>query len=82
MKGIDDTWAADLVDMQSSSKYNDSYKYLLCVIDVFSKYGWIVPLKDKTGKSVAAAFEKIFKSGRKPEKLWVDKGLIKQGVLQ
>ena len=44
------------------------------VLDVFSKYGWIVPLKDKKGKSVAAAFKKIFSEGRKPEKLWVDKG--------
>ena len=44
------------------------------MIDIFSKYGWIVPINDKSGKSVAAAFEKIFKAGRKPLKLWVDKG--------
>jgi hypothetical protein len=72
--GIDEIWGADLVDMQAFSKDNDGIKYLLCVIDIFSKYGWIVPLYDKTGKSVAAAFEKIFKCDRKPLKLWVDKG--------
>ena len=72
--GIDEIWGADLVDMQAFAKYNDANKFLLCVIDIFSKYGWIIKLKDKTGKSVAAAFEQIFKSGRKPLKLWVDKG--------
>ena len=44
------------------------------VIDVFSKYGWIVPLKDKKGESVAEAFKTIFKEGRKPQYLWTDKG--------
>ena len=48
-------------------------KYLLAVIDVFSKYCWLIPLKDKMGKSVTSAFETIFKE-RKPEKMWVDKG--------
>lgn len=46
---------------------------MLTVIDVFSKYGWIVPLKSKTGVEVAEAFNKIFKK-RQPQKLWVDKG--------
>ena len=63
----------DLVDMQAFSKFNRSVKYLLAVIDVFSKYGWLIPLKDKTGKSVASALKTIFE-GRKPEKMWVDKG--------
>ena len=44
------------------------------VIDVFSKYGWIVPLKDKKGESIAEAFKTIFKEGRKPQYLWTDKG--------
>ena len=44
------------------------------VIDVFSKYGWIVPLKDKKGESVTIAFKSIFKEGRRPQYLWVDKG--------
>ena len=73
VNGIDKIWAADLVDMQVFSKFNRGVKYLLAVIDVFSKYGWLIPLKDKTGKSVASALETIFKE-RKPEKMWVDKG--------
>ena len=44
------------------------------VLDVFSKYGWIVPLKDKKGESVSEAFKSLFKKGRKPKMLWVDKG--------
>ena len=73
--GIDEIWAADLVDMQAFAKDNDGVKYLLTVIDVFSKYGWIVPLNDKSGKSAASGFMKILESsGRKPGKVWVDKG--------
>ena len=61
--------------MQAFAKDNDDVKYLLTVIDVFSKYGWIVPLNDKSGKSTAQWFhEDIYESGRKPEKVWVDKG--------
>ena len=60
--------------MQQFSKWNKGYRYLLMVIDVFSKYVWIVPLKDKKGESVTEAFKKIFKEGRKPQYLWVDKG--------
>ena len=71
--GIDKIFAADLVDMQSFSKYNNGVKYLLSVIDIFSKYGWIQPLKNKTGLEVASALSKVFKE-RKPDKLWVDKG--------
>ena len=73
VNGIDKIWAADLVDMQAFTKFNRGFKYLLAVIDVFSKYGWLIPLKDKTGKSVASALKTIFEE-RKPEKMWVDKG--------
>ena len=59
--------------MRVFSKYNDGYTFLLLVIDVFSKYGWVVPLKNKTGETVANALKNIFKE-RKPEKLWTDKG--------
>jgi len=59
---IDKTWAADLVEMQEFSKFNRGVRYLLTVIDVFSKYGWMLPLKDKTGKSVADMFKQIFKN--------------------
>ena len=73
--GIDKIWAADLVEMQMFSKWNNGIKYLLMVIDVFSKYGWIAPLKDKKTESVSKAFNEIFKKNkRKPMMLWTDKG--------
>ena len=49
---IDEIWCSDLVEMQQFSKWNKGYRYLLMVLDVFSKYGWIVPLKDKKGETV------------------------------
>ena len=58
--------------MQKLSKWNKGYKYLLMALDLFSKYGWIVPLKTKTGLEVSKAFESIFRQV-KPKKLWVDK---------
>ena len=73
VKGIDEIWAADLVGMQAYSAYN-GVRYLLSVIDIFLKYGWLVPLKDNSGKSVAAAFGKIL-TERKSKLVWVDKGL-------
>ena len=74
VKGVDEIWAADLVEMQRFSDWNKGIKYLLMVIDVFSKFGWIEPLQNKKGETMAAAFEKIFKSGRQPRLLWIDKG--------
>ena len=73
VNGINKIWAADLVDMQAFTRFNRGVKYLLAVIDIFSKYGWLIPLKDKTGKSVASALKTIFKE-RKQGKMWVDKG--------
>lgn len=73
--GIDEIWSADLVDMQWNSKENKGVKYLLNVIDVFSKFVWSVPIRDKTGKSIVEAFQHIInESNRKPKKLWVDQG--------
>ena len=60
--------------MQQFSKWNGGYRYLLMVLDLFSKYGWIPPLKDKKGETVTEAFKTIFKEGRKPQYLWTDKG--------
>ena len=61
--------------MQLTSKFNKGFRFLLCVIDIFSKYAWVVPLKDKKGVSIVDAFQKILdKSRRKPNKIWVDKG--------
>ena len=72
-KQIDDIWAADLVDMSAFSRSNRGYKFLMTVIDVYSKYGWIVPLKNKTGKEVAAELTKLFEIAV-PSRLWTDKG--------
>ena len=73
MNSIDDIWAADLIDMQAFSKDNNGIKNLLTVIDIFSKFVWIVPLKRKTGQEVANAFSRILKE-RRPSKTWVDRG--------
>ena len=54
----DNIWGVDLADMQSLSKYNNRNKYLLCAIDLFSKYVWVVPLKDKQGTSIVNALKK------------------------
>ena len=70
----DNIWGADLADMQLLSKYNKGIRFLLCVIDVFSKYAWVVPLNDKKGMSIVKAFKRILKqSNRKPNKIWVEK---------
>ena len=68
----DNIWRLDLADMQSLSKYNKGIKYLLCAIDLFSKYAWVIPLKDKKGTSIVNAFQKIILEKRKPNKIWVD----------
>lgn len=73
VKGIDQIWSADLVDMQAFSEYNKGVRYLLNVIDVLSKYAWSVPIKAKTGTTITDAFRSISKT-RKPKMLWVDKG--------
>ena len=71
----DNIWGADLADMQLLSRYNKGIRFLLCVIDIFSKYAWVGPLKDKKGVSIATAIQSILKqSYRKPNKIWVDKG--------
>ena len=71
----DNVWGVDLADMQLLSKFNKGIKYLLCVIELFSKYAFVVPLKDKKGVSIVNAFQSILdKSGRKPNKIWVDQG--------
>ena len=71
----DNIWGADLADMQLISKFNKGFRFLFCVIDIFSKYAWVVPLKDKKGVSIVDAFQKILdKSRPKPNKIWVDKG--------
>ena len=69
----DRIWTADLAEMKSLSSKNKNVKYLLCVINVFTKYAWIEPLKDKKGKKVLNTFiEIVNESNSKPNKLWVD----------
>ena len=83
----DNIWAADVADMQLLSRYNKGIRFSLCVIDIFSKYAWVVPLKDKKGISIVKAFQIILKQSisrqrdkdtsakhLKPTKIWVDKG--------
>ena len=71
----DNIWGVDLADMQSLSRKNKGIKYLLCAIDLYSKYAFVIPLKDKQGISIVNAFDKIIKqSNRKPNKIWVDQG--------
>ena len=74
VNGIDDQWQADLVDLQSLSRWNRGHKYLLTCLDILSKYAWVVPLKTKTGSELVKAFTKIFQQGRKPDKLQTDAG--------
>ena len=72
----DNIWGVDLADMQSLSKKNKGIKYLLCAIDLYSKYAFVISLKDKKGISITNAFDKIIKQSnrRKPNKIWVDQG--------
>ena len=73
--GLDHNWQADLVEMIPYASTNKNYRYILTVIDLFSRYGWAKPLKNKTGQDVKRAFEEIFESsGRKPLKLQTDQG--------
>ena len=69
----DNIWGVDLADIKSLIKFNKGIKYILCVIDLFSKYAFVVPLKDKKRTSIVNAFQSILdKSKRKPNKIWVD----------
>ena len=70
----DNIWGVDLADMQSLNKYNKGIKYLLCAIDLLSKYVWVVPIKDEKGPSIVNAFKKIISERKKTNKIWVDQG--------
>ena len=70
----DNIWGADLADMHLLSKFNKRFRFLLCVIDIFSKYAWVIPLKGKKGISIVNGFQKIINNSKiKPNKIWVDK---------
>ena len=76
----DETWSADLIDKSSLSKYNNNYKFILTVIDTFTKYAWAIQLQNKSGFSITNGFKIVLSEhpqggseSRKPEKLWVDR---------
>ena len=71
----DNIWSADLADIQLISKFNKGFRFLLCVIAIFSKYAWVVPLKDNKGITITHFFQKILEeSNGEPNNIWVDKG--------
>ncbi|XP_015124739.1 uncharacterized protein LOC107046604 [Diachasma alloeum] len=74
IRGLNETWQADLVDMSAYAKENDGYKFLLTIIDIFSKFAWAVPIKSKSGLDVTKAMESVLNQGRVPQKLHVDQG--------
>lgn len=74
IRGLDETWQADIVDMTPYAQLNNRHKYLLTIIDIFSKFAWVVPMKRKTGKETASAMSSIFAQGRVPKHLHVDRG--------
>ena len=74
--GIDDFWQSDLIDLPMMSHDNRGNKYILVVIDAFSKFLWLVALKTKTGNEVTEKFESILKSQRVPRNLMTDKGFV------
>ena len=61
--------------MQLISKFIKGFKFLLCIIDIYGKYAWVIPLKDKKGVTISNAFQKYLdESNCKPNKISVDKG--------
>ena len=73
---IDNIRGVDLADMQLASKFNQGFRFLLCVIDIYRKYAWVIPLKDKKGITITNAKNLLLlkESNHKPNKIWVDKG--------
>ena len=72
---VDNIWGVDLADIQLITKFNKGFRVLLCVINVYSKYAWVMPLKDEKGITITNAFQKILdESNHKLNKIWVDKG--------
>ncbi|XP_057339434.1 uncharacterized protein LOC130676941 [Microplitis mediator] len=74
IRGLDETWQADLVEMIPYSSVNSGFKYLLTVIDIFSKYAWAVPIKSKKAGDVRNAMKSVLQQGRHPKNLHVDQG--------
>ena len=74
-EGIDDVFSIDIVDMKEWEKYNDGFKYMLNIVDCFSRFAWAIPLKNKNADDVLKALKDLFQdTNRIPRKIWVDKG--------
>ena len=74
MPFIDNIWGTDLKDMQLISQFNKGFQFLLCVIEIYSKYTWVDLLEDKKGITITNDFQKILdESKHKPNKTWTDK---------
>lgn len=71
---IDEQWQADLAEVGLIAKDNEGYRFILTVIDIFSRYAWARPLKSKRGEDVAVAFKSIFDEGRIPRRVQTDQG--------
>ena len=74
VKGLDDMWQADLAEFQAFSKENNGYKYILVVVDSFSKFLWLRPIKSKSGSDVTDAMQNVLNDGRIPKHLCTDMG--------
>ena len=75
VRGYDDLWQADIVEMRPYSRFNGGYHYILTVIDVLSKYAWVVPLKSKRGSETADAIAEIIRDSKRcPKNLQIDNG--------
>ncbi|XP_044005577.1 uncharacterized protein LOC122850507 [Aphidius gifuensis] len=74
IRGLDETWQADLVEMIPYSSVNNGYKYLLTIIDTFSEYAWAIPVKSKNGKDVTNIMKSVLVQKRHPQNLMVDQG--------
>ena len=73
-KGTDDVWACDLVDMGTYIDENEGYRYMVNIVDCFTRYAWSVKLKYKTGDAILNTFTNLTEKGRKPKRLWTDEG--------
>ena len=74
VRGLDETWQADLIEMIPYVRDNKGYRYQLTIIDIFSKYAWVIPVKRKTGKDVSEAMKSVLVKGRVPKNLQTDRG--------
>ena len=74
IQGLDETWQADLIEMQAYSRENKGCKYLLKVIDVFAKFAWAIPIQNETEENVSIPMKSILTEGRKPQNLHTDQG--------